>query len=260
MSRYGRFAEVYDLWMQETPYGDWAQNLLEIWKRWGCAPRLVLDLGCGTGNMTQLLAEKGYDMIGVDLSGEMLAKAQEKAEAKGLEILYLQQDMTEFELYGTVDAVVSICDSMNYLLEEAELLEAFRLVENYLDPGGLFIFDMNTEYKFAQVYGDGTYASCHEGYAYIWQNAYYGDEMVNEYEVAFFIREEDGRYERFDEVHQERAYPPERVTDLLEQAGLSVEAVLDADTMEPPTSVSERLYFVAKEVRKRALEKQEPME
>ena len=123
----------------------WSKYLIQLLKEYQVEDGLVLDLGCGTGNMTELLAKEGYDMIGVDNSEDMLEIASEKREKSGLNILYLLQDMREFELYGTVKAVVSICDSINYILEEDDLREVFSLVNNYLDPKGMFIFD--SEYQ-----------------------------------------------------------------------------------------------------------------
>ena len=147
MSSYESFARVYDLFMDNIPYEEWCGYLTGLLEDQGIRDGLVLELGCGTGNMTRLLAGKGYDMIGVDNSVDMLEIAMEKKEEEGQDILYLLQDMREFELYGTVRAVVSVCDSMNYITEEEDLLEVFRLVNNYLDPGGIFIFDLNTEYE-----------------------------------------------------------------------------------------------------------------
>lgn len=153
MSSYENFARVYDLFMDNIPYEEWCGYLTGLLQEYGVTEGLVLELGCGTGNMTRLLANRGYDMIGVDNAPDMLEIAMEKRQAEGQDILYLFQDMREFELYGTVKAVVSLCDSMNYILEEEELLQVFRLVNNYLDPGGVFIFDLNTAYKYREVLG-----------------------------------------------------------------------------------------------------------
>lgn len=147
MEAYTSFAAVYDTFMDNIPYEEWKSYLKELLKEYGVQDGLVLDLGCGTGTMTELLAADGYDMIGVDNSEEMLEIAREKQIKSGHEILYLLQDMREFELYGTVGAVFSICDSLNYITEPEELKQVFRWVNNYLDPGGIFIFDFNTEYK-----------------------------------------------------------------------------------------------------------------
>ena len=137
MDAYTSFAEVYDAFMDNIPYEAWTEYLAGLLREYGVEQGIVLDLGCGTGTLTQLLARKGYDMIGLDSSQEMLQIAMEKREQSGLDILYLCQDMREMELYGTTAAVVSLCDSMNYLLEYQDLVRVFRLVNNYLDPGGV---------------------------------------------------------------------------------------------------------------------------
>ena len=160
---------------------------------------LVLDLGCGTGTLTELLCQKGYDMIGVDNSPQMLEIAMEKREESGSGILYLLQDMRELELYSTVGTVLSVCDSLNYLLEEKELLQVFRLVDNYLYPGGLFLFDFNTVYKYSQVIGDAVIAENREDCSFIWENYYHEEEEINEYDLTVFVQEEGDRFRRFPE-------------------------------------------------------------
>ena len=147
MEAYTDFASVYDELMDNIPYGTWCENIVEELKHYGITDGIVCELGCGTGSVTELLAAKGFDMIGVDASQEMLRIACEKRARSGMDILYLNQDMREFELYGTVRAVVSICDSINYLLDKESLQACFRLVQNYLDPDGIFFFDFNTRYK-----------------------------------------------------------------------------------------------------------------
>ena len=155
MEAYTNFAEVYDTFMDNVPYDEWADYIERMLKEYQISDGLVLELGCGTGSMTELLSAKGYDMIGVDNSEDMLEIAMEKRLNSGHDILYLLQDMREFELYGTVRAVLSVCDSVNYVTDEEELQEVFCLVNNYLDPQGIFIFDFNTEYKYREVLGDG---------------------------------------------------------------------------------------------------------
>ena len=164
---YTSFAQVYDMFMDNVDYPAWSKYLIQLLKEYQVEDGLVLDLGCGTGNMTELLAKEGYDMIGVDNSEDMLEIASEKRAESGLNILYLLQDMREFELYGTVKAVVSICDSINYILEEDDLREVFSLVNNYLDPKGMFIFDLNTKYKYEQM-GETTIAENREEASFIW--------------------------------------------------------------------------------------------
>mgnify|MGYP000550357054 CR=1 FL=1 len=142
-------SRVYDMFMDNIPYKEWCNYLTGRFKSNNeVDDGLVLELGCGTGNATRLLSDAGYDMIGVDNAPDMLEIALEKKEEEGQDILYLCQDMREFELYGTVKAIVSICDSMNYITEDEDLLEVFKLVNNYLDPEGVFIFDLNTVYKY----------------------------------------------------------------------------------------------------------------
>ena len=198
--------------------------------------------------MTEILAQSGYDMIGVDNAEEMLEIAIEKRMKSGLDILYLQQDMREFELYGTVKAIVSVCDSVNYILEEEELEEVFRLVNNYLDPGGVFIFDFNTVYKYREILGDQTIAENREECSFIWDNYYYEEERINEYELSLFIREGDSElYRKYQETHFQKAYDLETMKRLITQSGLEYITAYDAFTKEAPTRVSERIYVIARE-------------
>ena len=211
---------------------------------------LVLDLGCGTGTLTELLCQKGYDMIGVDNSPQMLEIAMEKREESGSGILYLLQDMRELELYSTVGTVLSVCDSLNYLLEEKELLQVFRLVDNYLYPGGLFLFDFNTVYKYSQVIGDAVIAENREDCSFIWENYYHEEEEINEYDLTVFVQEEGDRFRRITENHFQRGYTPETMRRLVEQAGMRLLRLLDADTLGEVTDRSERVYVLARECRK----------
>lgn len=247
MSMYESFARVYDTFMDNVPYEEWSAYLIELLHREGIGDGLVLELGCGTGTMTELLAKAGYDMIGVDNSGDMLEIAMEKKEESGSDILYLQQDMREFELYGTVRAVISVCDSMNYITEEEELLEVFRLVNNYLDPEGVFIFDLNTIYKYQEILGDTTIAENREESSFIWENSYYEEDQINEYDLTLFLRQENGLFRKYEESHYQRAYDLEKVKGLIRKAGMKLEAVYDAFTFEEPTEESERVYFVIRE-------------
>ena len=248
MDAYTSFASVYDTFMDNIPYEEWSKYLINILKEYNIDDGLVLDLGCGTGNMTELLAEAGYDMIGIDFSEEMLEIAMEKRAESGHDILYLLQDMREFELYGTVKAIVSICDSINYITEEEDLLEVFRLANNYLDPKGLFVFDFNTVHKYRDVMGDQTIAEDREDCSFIWNNYYYEDEQINEYDLSLFIREEDSDlYRKSQEMHYQKAYDLETIQRLVEQSGLTYITAYDAFTKNAPTAESERIYVVAQE-------------
>ena len=250
MEAYTDFASVYDEFMDETPYESWCENILKVLHEHDIKDGLVLELGCGTGSMTELLAAKGYDMIGVDYSAEMLNIAQEKKIVSGADILYLCQDMREFELYGTVRAIVSVCDSLNYLLEDEDIVSCFKLVNNYLDPKGIFFFDFNTNYKYETVIGDRVIAENRENCSFIWENYYDSEGMINEYDLTIFVREseEDADiFRKFEETHFQRGYTLEQMKTFLEQAGLTFLKAFDADTLEPVTQTSERIYCVAQE-------------
>lgn len=245
---YESFARVYDAFMDDTPYQQWCARIREILCRYRITDGLVLDLGCGTGAMTRLLRDAGYDMIGADNSPEMLEIAREKeAWDPDSRILYLLQDMRSFELYGTVRAVVSICDCMNYLESEDDLLQVFSLVNNYLDPGGIFLFDMNTAYKYETLLGDGTFAQSLDECSYIWENTWYPEEQINEYGLTLFVQRPDGLYERFEETHYQKAFSVERVSMLLEKAGLACLGVYDGYENMPAHARSERVLFAAGE-------------
>lgn len=251
MESYRSFAGVYDTFMDNVPYDEWCEYLHDLLKKYNVDQGIVLDLGCGTGSVTERLAARGYDMIGVDYSSEMLEIAMEKPSKEEYGILYLLQDMREFELYGTVNAVVSLCDSMNYITEEQELLKVFQLVNNYLDPGGIFIFDLNTEYKYREILGEQTIAETREDCSFIWDNYYDEEEMINEYELTLFVKEKDSKlYEKYQEYHYQKAYSLLRVKELLEEAGLEFVVMYEAMTKEQPDEITERVYIVARENQK----------
>lgn len=248
MEAYSSFAQVYDLFMDNVPYEEWSRYLTGLLFEYGISDGLILDLGCGTGKMTRLLEAAGYDMIGVDSSWEMLEIARDwQVQQEKSKILYLNQDMREFELYGTVRAVVSICDSINYILEDQDLEQVFRLVNNYLDPAGIFIFDLNTEYKYKELLGENTIAENREEGSFIWDNYYDEEAQINEYDLTLFIREKNDYYRKYEETHFQRAYSLDRIKELLERAGLTFVAAYDAFTKEPVKKTSERIYIIARE-------------
>ena len=250
MGAYESFARVYDLFMDNIPYEEWCGYLETLLKEYGVSEGLVLELGCGTGNATRILAAAGYDMIGVDNAPDMLEIAMEKKMEDGQDILYLCQDMREFELYGTVKAVVSICDSLNYITEPEDLETVFRLVNNYLDPGGIFIFDLNTVYKYREILGEQTIAENREDASFIWDNFYDDEENINEYDLALFIPEKikgETLYRKYEEVHYQRAYELDEIKALIEKAGMEFVQAYDAFTKEPVKENSERIYIIARE-------------
>ncbi len=233
----------------------------------------VLDLGCGTGTLTELISGAGFDMIGVDNSEEMLGIAMEKRERSGSGTLYLLQDMREFELYGTVGAVYSVCDSLNYILEDADLVQVFSLVNNYLYPGGIFVFDFNTVHKYENIIGDAVIAENRENCSFIWENWYHKEKRINEYDLTIFIKEGTDRGEKperaagraghpdmaiegvpyrcFRETHYQRGYTLPQMKGFLEQAGLSFIRAMDADTHGEVREDSGRIYIIARENGKR---------
>ena len=244
---YETFAHVYDLFMDGEYYDEALIAIEEILKMYHSKAETILDLACGTGLLTAKLAQKGYDMIGIDSSDAMLNEAMRKAEEQGLNILYLQQDMRAFELYGTVDVIVCSCDSINYLLESEDVLETFRLVNNYLHPSGLFLFDLNTEYKFKHVLADHSYGEVKENAAYIWENYYDEDEKINEFATTFFTKgSHSEQYRKSQEFHYERAYSVDEVKSLLNKAGLTFVNMYDM-SLQSPKEDTERILFVARE-------------
>ncbi|KAB1438111.1 class I SAM-dependent DNA methyltransferase [Candidatus Galacturonibacter soehngenii] len=247
MEAYTSFARVYDTFMDNIPYQEWAEYIKGLLQTYEVESGLVLDLGCGTGNLTQILAHSGYDMIGIDNSEDMLEIAMEKKYETNLDILYLLQDMREFELYGTVKAVVSICDSLNYILSEEELVDVFKLVNNYLDPKGIFIFDLNTQYKYEQILGERVIAENREDCSFIWDNYYDKEERLNEYDLTLFIKEEEDLFRKYQESHYQKAYELDTIKALLLEAGMEFIVAYDAFTRQPPKEDSERIYVIARE-------------
>ncbi len=243
---YSSFAKVYDLFMDNVPYEEWCTYIVGLLKEYGIEDGVVLDLGCGTGKLTRLLKTSGYDMIGVDYSEEMLEIAREAEMEQEEPIFYLHQDMRELELFGSVEAVVSICDSMNYILQEEELLQVFRRVNEYLEPGGIFLFDLNTLYKYRELLGENTISEVREESSFIWDNYFDEETGINEYDLTLFIREQDDLYRRYEETHYQRAYEVETVVKLVKDAGMELLACYDAFTREPVKEDSERIYIVAR--------------
>lgn len=246
MSTYEAFASVYDIFMEQVEYGQWLGHIHALWGKYGLQPKTVIDLGCGTGSIALPLAKEGFDVIGVDLSAEMLTEADHKAMEEGVSIRFACQDMTELELGEEADCILSLCDSMNYLTEDGQLAEAFQSIARHMKQESLFLFDMNTEYKFKEVLGQNVFGAAEEHAAYIWENDYDEEEKINEYYVSFFIENEDGLYERIEEFHYERSYAREEIEEGLRAAGMELVEVMDGYCFDAPHEKSERLLFVAR--------------
>lgn len=243
MESYTDFAYIYDKLIDQD-YEKWADYIEEIFKKYNAKPKLVLDLGCGTGSITNILAKRGYDMIGVDLSPDMLNVARDKAMEEGLDVLYLCQDIKEFELYGTVDAIICTLDVLNYITEPKDLQQVFALVKNYLNPDGIFIFDINTEHKLKNVLGNNTFINDENGIFYTWENEY-SHNISNQF-LTFFAETDDGLYERFDEQHIQRAYTSEEIREKLEASKMTFEAEYKLFSLDTPDKNCEKTVIVSK--------------
>lgn len=251
MKQYEALAAVYDRLNGEVDYEALADFAGAVFARYGITPELVLDLGCGTGGLTFPLARRGYDMIGVDGSADMLSQAYERRIAENAPgVLFLCQDMRAFELYGTVGAVVSSLDCMNYLTENGDLEKCFSLVHNYLDPGGVFLFDVNTPYKFEHVYGNEAYVleSEEDGRSVFcgWQNEYEERNRLCRFYLSVFTEEEDGRYTRTDEEQTERCYTEDELHAALSGAGFEEISFFGDLKFGAPGEKTERWYIAAR--------------
>ena len=246
---YDLIAPVYDKINSEIDYIAWADFIEKILKNeYKNKAELVLDLGCGTGKMTLELARRGYDMTAIDYSTEMLNVARDAAEKTGVDrqILFLNQDMREFELYGTVDVVVSCLDSINHLTSKKDLVSCFALVHNYLMPDGLFIFDINGRYKFENIYADRSYVLEEDGDVCIWQNDYNPKTKICNFYITLFAEREDGSYDRYDEEQRERMYTLSDLRRTLEKTGFEFIGAYSDFEFSSADDKSERIYIAAR--------------
>lgn len=266
MDAYESFARVYDELMDNIPYEEWTDYIVGLLHEYHINSGLLTELGCGTGNITELLANAGYDMIGIDNSTEMLEIANEKKQKHHLSsILYLLQDMREFELFGTVNAIICVCDSINYLLDIDEITMVFRLANNYLEAGGLFICDFKTCHYFKDIVADSTIAEDREKVSFIWDNYYDEDSNINELALSLFIKEdasegeggaskdlqttahENNIYRKYQEFHYQRGLTMEEMKHCVDASGMELVAMYDAFTHHAATNDSERIYVIARE-------------
>lgn len=247
MEAYTGFAYVYDEYMDNIPYEEWSEYLIRLLKEQGITKGMqVADLGCGTGTVTQILDRAGYECVGIDNAPDMLTIASEKMYENDQQIIYSLQDMRDFELPYEVDAMISIADSMNYITSKEDIISVFKCVKEGLKKDGIFIFDLKTIHFFKDILADHTYAENREDSAFIWDNFYDEQTGNNEYDLAVFIKNEDGSFDRFEENHFQHGFTEEEVLSAAETAGLQIVAVYDAFTKEPPDSASERLYYILK--------------
>lgn len=245
MDMYKNFSRVYDIFMDTIPYRQWSAYIDEMLQSHGVPSKgLLLDIGCGTGTISFLMAQKGYELIGIDSSEDMLSEAYDKMHDKGHTILFLHQNILNLDLYGTVDAAYSVCDTFNYILTEEDFEKALKNVALYLNPGGIFIFDLKTHYKYQNL-GSNTYHDTSGRFnsaSYIWKNHYDPSTGINEYRVQFFVKGE----ESFSEIHRQKAYATKTVETIASKAGLEVVETFDNYTCNPPSKTSDRITYLCR--------------
>jgi len=238
---YNDFARIYDKLQHDSEYEKFANYIEEVFAKFGKQPKLILDLACGTGRLTHLLARRGYDMIGIDISPEALDIAATRAADESRDILFIQQDMTDFELYGTVDAIVCCFDSVNYITCLRALKRCFKLCKNYLNPGGLLIFDINTPYKFEKILADHTFIFDFEDIFCAWENNYNG--KTNEFQLTFFEKEGE-KYDKFEETHVQRCYKIEEIKNIFDGLKMPLKGCYNEFSFAKPKKTSERVFLV----------------
>lgn len=243
---YQSFAYVYDKFMDNIPYTEWSRYLIRLFKQHSVTTGRLVELGCGTGTLTLLMAKAGYQLIGIDNSTDMLTIAAEKISPQ-IDITLLCQDMRKLKLGTRFDGFYSICDSLNYLLDSNDLSSTFCGVKEHLNQNGVFIFDLKTRYFYETVLGNHVFCDHQDDCSYTWENSYFEDDCINQYDLTIFIRQPDGNlFERFYETHHQKAYDLTEIVDLLTQAGLEYVTAYDAFTTTPPSPTSERIYIIAR--------------
>ena len=243
---FGPVAPYYDALMAGVPYRFWVEYLERLWALHGRTPRAVLDLACGTGTVSRLLASRGYTVTGVDLSGGMLEVARRRTAEAGLPIPFHRQDAAELDLQpARFDAVVCLFDSLNYILEPSGLQAAFARVCAHLAPGGTLIFDVNTEYALAEGMFNQSCMRLSEPLRYRWRSRYNAETRLCTVRMDFSYDPGTGARESFLEVHRQRAYGKDELTEWLRAAGFGEVTVYDAYTVDPPKKRSDRLFYFA---------------
>lgn len=246
---YSGFADVYDELMDNIPYDDWFDYLHGLLLEYGVKDGIVAELGCGTGSITERMSASGYEMIGIDNSPAMLEKANTKKNANKSSTLYLCQDMRNLELYGTVNAIISLCDSINYITDYDELVLMLSLCNNYLDTNGLIVFDFHTRHYYKDVIAAATIAESRDNISFIWDNYYDEDENINELCLSLFLKVDDDNelYKKHEELHIQRGYTLAEMLAAVKASGLTLVKAYDAFTKLPANEDCDRIYIIARE-------------
>lgn len=244
MESYKEFAVIYDELMNDIDYNEWFSYIEEILEKNNVSSKKILEMACGTGNLTKLFCDEMYDVTCFDLSSDMLTVAYDKLK-KYRNVKVLNMDMVDFKLNDSFETVISICDSINYITEENDIEKVFKNVYNVLKDDGVFIFDINSFYKLSSIIGDNTFVYENEKVFYTWQNHFDNEEKIAEFYLTFFIKDND-KYVRVDEEHYERAYSTQEIVCALKKVGFNDICIYDAFTFNPPKKDSERINFVVR--------------
>lgn len=242
---YDDFATIYEKF-QDIDYPSFINYYEQIFDKFGVSPKSITDLGCGSGSITIPLAKKGYSVIGADISCEMLSIAAEKATANGFDILFLNQDMTDLELFDPCDVMICALDGVNYLTDDGDLENLFAGVSRHLNPEGLFIFDLNSEYKFENILDENTFIYDEDDAFCAWSNSYDREDRICSFYLDFFLKEENGLYRRGEEYQEERAYSQNEIAEAAASAGLILAGAYDDRSLNPAREDSERIFYVLK--------------
>ncbi|MGO1470895.1 MAG: class I SAM-dependent DNA methyltransferase [Tissierella sp.] len=243
MDIYNKFAKIYDELMNDFDYEKWFNYIEEIFEKYDKLPKEILEMACGTGNLSYYLAENMYKLTAFDLSEEMLSKAYGKV-GRYKNVKILKQNMVDFKFNKKFDSVISICDSINYILDSEDLIDTFKNVYKHLEDGGIFIFDINSFYKLENILGNNIFIEDREDIFYSWENFFDANSNICDFYLTFFLKEGD-RYKRFDENHRERAYKTDEILEALEIAGFKTNHMYDCFTFDRPKKDTERINCIS---------------
>lgn len=253
MEQYGNFAYIYDQLMDDVDYNLWVDYIEKIIEKENVDVKNILELACGTGNLTLPLAKKEYDIAGIDISEEMLEVAREKSIKKNIPLVLLQQDVSklDFDLYG-LDCVLCGCDGFNYIIDEKGLQNTFNKTHELLKENGIFIFDVSSYYKIKNILGNNVFAENREKIAYMWKNYFDEETSLIEMELSFFVSisdefddDSENVFERYNEKHYQRAYKNEEILSMLKSSGFENIKIYGDFKFEEPKEDSERVFFIA---------------